>query len=407
MSSTPNPDQAPMHSPPAPSSRSLPGKWWILAAVLLLLAAGGYATLGKTQPAAEKKGRPGAGLPVPVVAVPAQASDVDLYISGLGTVTPLNTVTVRSRVDGHLMEAYFQEGQDVKQGALLAKIDPRPFEVQLTQALGQMAKDQALLQNARLDLGRFKDLAAQDLIPRQQLDTQEALVRQYEGVVKADQGLVDNAKLQITYCHITAPVGGRVGLRLVDPGNMVRASDQGGLLVIAQMRPIAVVFTIAEDSLTQVLEKYRSGGKLPVEVLDREQQRKLAQGHLLTMDNQIDISTGTVKLKALLPNQGGELFPNQFVNARLLVETLRGAIVVPAAAIQRGPQGTYVFVVKEDQTAAMRKVKPGQTQEGRTVVASGLTPGELVVIDGAERLREGAKVEAKERGNVPAAPKAP
>ncbi|MBI4797908.1 MAG: MdtA/MuxA family multidrug efflux RND transporter periplasmic adaptor subunit [Desulfarculus sp.] len=398
-------DQTP--APPPPARQSAARKWWVLGAVLCLAAAVGYAALGKAQPAAEKKGRPGAGLPVPVVAVAAQASDVDLYISGLGTVTPLNTVTVRSRVDGHLMEVYFQEGQDVKQGALLAKIDPRPFEVQLTQALGQMAKDQALLQNARLDLGRFKDLAAQDLIPRQQLDTQEALVRQYEGVVKADQGLVDNAKLQITYCHITAPVGGRVGLRLVDPGNMVRASDQGGLLVIAQMRPIAVVFTIAEDSLTQVLEKYRSGGQMPVEVLDREQQRKLAQGHLLTMDNQIDINTGTVKLKALLPNQGGELFPNQFVNARLLVETLRGAIVVPAAAIQRGPQDTYVFVVKEDQTAAMRKVKLGQTQEGRTVVASGLKPGELVVIDGAERLREGAKVEAKERGNGPAAPKAP
>ncbi|MBI5523386.1 MAG: MdtA/MuxA family multidrug efflux RND transporter periplasmic adaptor subunit [Desulfarculus sp.] len=395
---------SPPAPPPAPSRRRT---WWIVAAVLLLLAAGGYATLGKAQPAAEKKGRPGGGLPVPVVAVPAQVSDVDLYIAGLGTVTPLNTVTVRSRVDGHLMEVYFQEGQDVKKGEPLAKIDPRPFEVQLTQAQGQMAKDQALLQNARLDLKRFKELAAQDLIPRQQLDTQEALVRQYEGVVKADQGQIDNARLQITYCHITAPVEGRVGLRLVDPGNMVRASDQGGLLVIAQVRPIAVVFTIAEDSLTQVLEKYRSGGKLPVEAWDREQQRKLAQGHLLTMDNQIDTSTGTVKLKALLPNQGGELFPNQFVNARLLVETLRGAIVVPAAAIQRGPQGVYVFVVKEDQTAAMRKVNLGQTQEGRTVVASGLAPGELVVIDGAERLREGAKVEAKERGNGPAAPKAP
>lgn len=405
MSSSNEREQTPS---PHPRPRRSPARnWWLWAAVLCLAAAVGYATLGKAQPASEKKGRPGAGLPVPVVAVPAQAGEVDLYISGLGTVTPLNTVTVRPRVDGHLMEVYFQEGQDVRQGQLLAKIDPRPFEVQLTQALGQMAKDQALLANARLDLGRFKELAAQDLIAKQQLDTQEALVRQYEGVVKADQGLIDNAKLQITYCHIAAPVEGRVGLRLVDPGNMVRASDQGGLLVITQVRPIAVVFTIAEDALVRVLEKHRAGHRLSVDVLDREQRRQLAQGHLLTMDNQIDPATGTVKLKALLPNQDGGLFPNQFVNARLHLETLRGAIAVPAAAIQRGPQGTYVFVVKEDQTATMRKVVLGQTQEGRTVVASGLSSGELVVIDGADRLREGARVEVKSPGNGPAGPKAP
>jgi multidrug efflux system membrane fusion protein len=237
------------------------------------------------------------------------------------------------------------------------------------------------------------------MIPKQQLDTQEALVKQYEGVVKSDQGLIDNARLQLTYCHITSPISGRVGLRLVDPGNMVRATDQNGLLVITQLQPIAVVFAIPEDSLPKVLAKYTAKQALPVEVFDREQRRKLAEGSLLTIDNQIDTSTGTVKLKALLPNQDSELFPNQFVNARMRLDTIKQAIVVPVAAIQRGPQGTFVYLVTEEQTAAMRKVRLGQTQEGRTVVIAGLEPGDLVVVDGADRLREGAKVEPKAQEN--------
>lgn len=386
---TARPPEAPQ--PP----RSWPKKWWLLAAGLCLLAGGGYATLVKAQAAPGKGGRPGGAFSLPVLTAAAKAADVGVFISGLGTVTPLNTVTVRPRVDGHLMEVYFQEGQNVKHGDKLAKIDSRPFEVQLTQAQGQMAKDQALLANARLDLARFKDLWGQDMIPKQQLDTQEALVKQYEGVVRTDQGQIDNAKLQLTYCHITAPISGRVGLRLVDPGNMVRATDQNGLLVITQVKPISVIFAIPEDSLPKVLRKFSPQNPLTVEIFDREQKRKLAQGTLLTLDNQIDPTTGTVKLKALLPNQGSELFPNQFVNARLRVDTLKDAIVVPVAAIQRGPQGSFVYVVTEEQTAAMRKVRLGQTQEGQTVVNAGLKPGELVVVDGADRLREGAKVEAK------------
>lgn len=403
----PNPDQPTQSAKPVPAlqpSGGWPKKWWLLLALLCLLAGGGYATLSKAQSAGEGKGAGRRGPAVlPVVTVAAKAEDVGVFISGLGTVTPLATVTLRSRVDGQLMEVRFLEGQQVKQGELLAQIDPRPYEVQLTQTQGQMAKDQALLQNARLDLARFKDLAAQDMIPKQQLDTQEALVKQYEGVVKADQGQIDNVRLQLTYCRITAPISGRVGLRLVDPGNMVRATDQTGLVVITQIQPIAVVFAIPEDSLPRVLSKFRANHELPVEIFDREQKRKLAQGNLLTIDNQIDTTTGTVKLKALLPNQGSELFPNQFVNARLRVDTLKQALVVPVAAIQRGPQGNFVYVVTEEQTAVMRKVRLGQTQEGRTVITAGLNPGDQVVVDGADRLREGAKVDAKpyENGAAP------
>jgi multidrug efflux system membrane fusion protein len=296
------------------------------------------------------------------------------------------------------METHFQEGQAVGAGSLLARIDPRPFEVQLTQAQGQLARDQAQLENARVDLQRYRELWEQNSIPRQQLDTQEALVRQYEGAIKVDQGQVEAAKLQLTYTRITAPVAGRAGLRLVDPGNMVRASDAGGLVVIAQMQPIAVVFALPEDSLPQVLGKLKAGARLPVEALDREQKRKLADGYLLTVDNQIDPTTGTVKLKAVFANQGNELFPNQFVNARMQVDVLKGAVVVSAAAVQRGPQGAFVYLIKADQTVEMRKVELGETSNGRVVVAKGLDPGDLVVIDGADRLREGAPVTVKGQG---------
>jgi multidrug efflux system membrane fusion protein len=283
----------------------------------------------------------------------------------------------------------------VNQGDVLALIDPRPFQVQLTQAEGQMARDQALLKNAQVDLERYRVLWKEDSIQKQQLDTQEALVRQYEGVVKTDQGQIDNAKLQLIYCRITSPITGRVGLRLVDPGNIVHANDTNGLLVITQLQPITVVFPIPEDNLPMVLGKVKAGQQLPVEAFDRGETRKLAEGTLLTLDNQVDPSTGTVRFKAIFANKNDELFPNQFVNAHLLVDVKAGATVVPASATQRGPRGTYVYVVKTDNTVSQRLIEMGETQRGQTVIRSGISPGERVVVDGAERLRDGAKVEVK------------
>jgi multidrug efflux system membrane fusion protein len=350
---------------------------------------------GKAKSSAAKQESAALSRTVPVVAKAARKGDMAVYITGLGSVTPVYTVTVRTRVDGQLMEVLFREGQMVERGDVLAGIDPRPFEVQLTQAEGQMARDQALLKNAQLDVQRYRALWEQDSIPKQQLDTQEALVRQYEGAVKTDQGQIDSAKLQMIYCRITAPISGRIGLRLVDPGNIVRATDANGLFVITQLQPITVIFPIAEDSLPQVLRRLKSGGQLPVEAYDREQKTRLATGSLLTMDNQIDPNTGTVKLKATFPNKESELFPNQFVNARLLVDVRHDATLIPSSAIQRGPQGTFVYVVKADRTVGVRPVSIGDFQGGDASIASGLSPGELVVTDGADRLREGAKVDLK------------
>jgi multidrug efflux system membrane fusion protein len=377
----------------------------LLLPLVLLLGGGIYLYQGKKAASASKqqeKGAKGGGAQsTPVAVATARSGDMEVYLSGLGSVTPLNTVNVRSRVDGQLMEIRFREGEMVKQGELLAIIDPRPFQVQLTQAEGQMARDQELLKNARLDLQRYRQLWEQDSLPKQQLDTQEALVRQYEAAVKVDQGQIDSARLQLTYSRITAPVGGRVGLKQVDQGNIVRAADSNPLVVITQLQPITVVFPIPEDNLPRIHAGSGRGGGQKVEVFDREQKRQLAVGTLQTVDNQIDSATGTVKLKALFANRNTELFPNQFVNARLLVETLKDAVIVPSAAIQRGAQGTFVYLLKGDGTVGVRPVGIGVAQGDDIAVTSGLAPGDRVVIDGTERLRDGSKVEVKEPGKGP------
>lgn len=388
-----------------PPERRIPGKrlkWgWVAALVLCILALAGYAFLarsGKAQSGADKKGGGAAARSVPVAAVPAKKGDIGVYLAGLGSVAPNNTVTVKSRVDGQLMEVLFREGQIVRSGQLLARIDPRPFETQLAQVEGQLARDQALLKNAELDLARYRTLLQQDSIASQQIDTQEALVRQYEGTVKADQGQVDSAKLQLAYSRITAPIGGRVGLRLVDAGNMVHATDPNGLIVITQLQPVTVVFSIPEDSLPGLLARMKGGKKIPVEAWDREGKRKIATGYLFTVDNQIDPTTGTVKLKAVFENSGNELFPNQFVNARLLMDVVLGTVVVPPAAIQRSTRGIFVYVVKPDNTAEMRPVSLGPAQGDDQSIQAGVAPGELIVVDGADRLRDGAKVELQTPG---------
>jgi multidrug efflux system membrane fusion protein len=336
-----------------------------------------------------------------VITALAKKGDVGVYIAGLGSVVPVATVTVRTRIDGQLMRVLFREGQVVQAGELLAEIDPRPYQVQLDQAEGQMAKDRALLNNARIDLERYRVLLAQDSVSKQLSDTQESLVRQYEGTVKVDQSQIDNAKLQLAYCRITAPIGGRLGLRQVDAGNMVRASDANGMVVITQLQPITVVFTIPEDNLQPVMQKVRAGEKLAVKAYDRADRIELASGALLTVDNQIDPTTGTVKLKAQFANQDMSLFPNQFANVRMLLDVKRDATLVPGAAIQRGTPGTFVYLVKPDNTVTVRVVKLGPAQGDNVSITEGLVPGEQVVVDGADKLREGAKVEPVTRTAAP------
>jgi len=341
--------------------------------------------------------------PQPVSAAVAKTGDLNVVQTALGTVTALRTATVKTRADGLLQSVSFLEGDIVKEGAVLAKIDPAPYEVALEQAVGQLARDQATLANAKVDLDRYQKLLAQDSIASQQVDQQVALVKQLEGTVKLDQAQVDNAKLQLSWCTITAPVGGLVGLRQVDPGNMIHGSDANGLVVITQLDPISVIFTIPQDTLPRVIARMKAGDRPPVEAWDREQKTMLARGTLTATDSQIDVSTGTVRLRASFSNAQGKLFPNQFVNVKMVVDTLHNAVIVPTAAVQRATQGTIVYVVNDDNTASVRAVTLGATEGESTSIESGLKAGERVVTDGVDRIREGAKVEVVVPGAPPQA----
>lgn len=362
-----------------------------LLLIVVAAAAAGWWFYGR-QPAPPPARQNLAAAATPVVTAPAVAGDIDITLNGLGTVTSLATVTIRSQISGQLVRVVYQEGQMINKGDLVAEIDSRPYELALAQAQGALERDQALLQAAELDLKRYQDLAKTNAIPRQQLDTQTSLVAQNKGLVISDQAQIDVQKLNIAYAHIVSPVTGRAGLRLVDTGNYVTANDASGIVVITQLQPISVIFTVAEDNLPQIVKRLRAGAALPVTALDRSGAVKLATGVLKTLDNQIDTTTGTLKLRAEFANQDDSLFPNQFVNIRLLVDTLHEATVVPTSAIQRGAPGTFVYLVNADNTVAVKPVTLGPASGERIAIQAGLAPGDRVVVDGADRLRNGAKV---------------
>lgn len=403
---------APSASPAPPSAAGRAGCFVI---ILALLAGGGWwwwthrTTAEQVAQSSGKGGKGGmrgglSGAPVPVSVEEVKQEDFEEWVNIAGTVTPLNVVTVRSRVDGELQKIHFTEGQVVKAGDLLAEIDPRPFQVQLDQARGQLARDQALLENAKADLARYEALLKQDSIARQQVDTQASLVRQSDATLASDLAAIASAELQLSYTKITSPITGRVGLRQIDPGNMIHPSDVNGLAIVTQMSPIGLVFSIPQERVAAVRKRLAGTTAVPVEAVDKEMNTPLGRGRLLTTDNQIDLTSGTLKLKAELPNEDGALFPNQFVIARLLVSVERDATVAPATAIQRGARGAYAYVVGENSTVALRNLTTGAMHGDRTLIQSGLSPGDRVVTQGVDRLRDGAKVEIIAREEAPPAP---
>jgi multidrug efflux system membrane fusion protein len=372
----------------------------VIAVVLGLILLAWLLTPKSGQP---RGGRQSGTGPMPVVAATAQTGDMPIILNGLGTVTPIATVTVQSQISGQITQIAFKEGQLVKPGDFLLQIDPRPYQVALEQAEGALVRDQALLANARVDLTRYDTLNKEDSIAEQQLATQKALVIQDEGTVKTDQGQIDAAKLNLVYCHITSPVGGRVGLQQVNLGNYVTPDEPNGLVVVTQLTPITVVFTLAEDQIPDVVKQLHANQTLSVTAYDRSHTTQLATGTLLAIDSQIDTTTGTLKLKATFANQDESLFPNQFVNVDLLINTLHSATLVPQAAIQRGAPGTYVYVINADQTVDAQKVTLGPGDATNIVVTQGITVGQRVVIDGADKLKDGAKVSVRQAGSTPAA----
>jgi multidrug efflux system membrane fusion protein len=394
------PDTVTQHAPPPPKRHS--GRGWLWVLLLALLAVGGYYFWSNKNPAPAGGGASGPGGAaqkkgfgaIPVVAAKARRGNIPVYFTGLGAVTPIYTVEVRSRVDGELMQINFKEGEIVHKGDALLEIDPRPYQVMLTQAEGQLVRDQAILDNARVDLTRYKTLLAQNAVPEQQLVTQASLVEQEIGIVKTDQGVIDSAKLNITYSHILSPITGRVGLRLVDPGNIVHAADTNALLVITQIDPISVIFTIAEDQLPVVTQKFWAGQHLTVDAFDRSSNTKLATGVLATLDNQIDQTTGTLKLRANFDNKDNKLFPNQFVNVRLLVQLKQNVTLIPTATVQRNTSMTYVFLVQANNKVTVRAINLGTTEGDDSEVTSGLAPGDVVVMTGVDKLQEGTQVTA-------------
>jgi multidrug efflux system membrane fusion protein len=379
---------------------SLPPSRWFLYTIVALVFAGGVWYFGfRTEPApVRRSGSFGfrssrtSTIPIPVRAVPAQQQDLAVHLRAIGTVVPLNTVTVHSRVEGELMRVAFQEGQQVEKGQLLAEIDPTPYKIRLAQMEAQLRQNDAQLKTARSDLARLKQLQAKNLITQQELEAQQALVSEREAALAADQAQVDDARRQLSYTKIEAPISGRLGLRQVDAGNLIRPGDANGLVVITQTRPIAVMFTVPEIDLQKVIEPLRAGEKLPVEAWDRTEQSVLATGTLKTVDNQIDLATGTLRLKAEFPNEEERLFPNQFVNVRLQVRVLKDAVVIPTAAVQYGSRGPYVYLVNAESQATVRDIVLGPVEADRQAIAKGLRPGENVILEGVDRLREGRNV---------------